>query len=177
MGSTGGLNVSAIRFAMIRILPVVVFGLCWATSVHAEDRPDIDLGRATLAVRIENVSAKGGVMRLGLYTQDTYYHSEANPVASFDLPARGPVGTYELAGLPPGTYAVQVFQDLNGNGKMDFNWAGLPVEPYGFSRDARAWLTRPDFARVKITLEAGRNSATIHLQNSDKRPVASAELP
>ncbi len=38
-----------------------------------------------------------------------------------------------VEGLPPGKYAVSLFQDLNGNSKMDKNFIGYPKEPFGFS--------------------------------------------
>lgn len=122
---------------------------------------------ATLHVRIENISPKGGMLRLGLYTEATYYDDDAEPEAALDVPAAGPVQEFEFAAVPPGAYAVQVLQDFNGDGKMDFSWVGLPLKPYGFSRDARPALGKPDFSRVKIVLSAGRNAAAIRLQNSD----------
>lgn len=42
----------------------------------------------------------------------------------------------ELNSVTPGTYALKVFQDLNGNGKLDTGWMGIPKEPYGFSNNA-----------------------------------------
>ena len=38
-----------------------------------------------------------------------------------------------VEGLPPGKYAVSLFQDLNGNSKLDKNFIGYPKEPFGFS--------------------------------------------
>ena len=134
-----------------------------------------DSGPASLQVRIENISPQGGVLRLGLYTEQTYYNDNAEPVAALDVPADAPAGEFEFAAVPPGTYAVQVLQDLNGDGKMDFSVVGLPLKPYGFSRDATPYLGKPEFARVKITLAAGRNSATIRLQNSDARGTRAAK--
>jgi uncharacterized protein (DUF2141 family) len=152
-----------------------IFAIAWVTATAAHAEP----GTASLSLRVENVSAKGGVMRLGLFTEDTYYRSgTAKPVASLDLPASGPAQQFEFTDLAPGVYAIQVLQDLNGNGRMDFNWAGLPTEPYGFSRDAKAFIARPPFAQVKIKLSEGKNAETIHLQNSDKgrRPPKLATL-
>jgi uncharacterized protein (DUF2141 family) len=39
--------------------------------------------------------------------------------------------------VPYGEYAVAAFLDMNGNGKQDRNFLGIPKEPYGFSNDAR----------------------------------------
>ena len=70
--------------------------------------------------------------------------------------------------MAPGTYAIETYQDVNANDKMDQTLIGLPEEPYGFSRDARPFLSRPGFDAVKITLTPGENSQTIHLQNAGK---------
>lgn len=38
-------------------------------------------------------------------------------------------------GLPDGLYAIKSFADESGNGKLDTNLIGLPVERYGSSND------------------------------------------
>ena len=38
-----------------------------------------------------------------------------------------------LADLPPGHYAIQLYQDSNGNGQLDQGRRGIPLEPVGFS--------------------------------------------
>ena len=56
--------------------------------------------------------------------------------------------------LAPGTYALALYQDENGNGQLDRNIAGLPTEPYGFSRDARAMMSAPKFDAAAVELQA-----------------------
>lgn len=119
---------------------------------------------ATLVVHVDNV-APAGVVRLGLYTEDSYPDDNATPVASADVPATAGETVVTLKNVPAGTYAIEIYQDLNGNGKMDTGFLGLPKEPYGFSRDARPVLSKPDFNRVKFEVAAGQNSQTLHLQN------------
>lgn len=55
--------------------------------------------------------------------------------------------------LPPGHYAAVAFQDLNGNGKLDKNFLGIPKEPFGFSNGARGSAGPPKFAEAAITLD------------------------
>ncbi|WP_273232659.1 DUF2141 domain-containing protein [Pseudomonas kuykendallii] len=38
-----------------------------------------------------------------------------------------------LREVPAGRYAVQVYQDLDGNGQLNLSPRGLPLEPVGFS--------------------------------------------
>lgn len=35
--------------------------------------------------------------------------------------------------LPPGRYAIQLYQDSNGNAQLDQSRRGIPLEPVGFS--------------------------------------------
>jgi uncharacterized protein (DUF2141 family) len=45
-----------------------------------------------------------------------------------------------LTNLDPGQYAIILFHDENGNGKLDRNALGVPTEPYGFSNNVRGFL-------------------------------------
>ena len=64
-------------------------------------------------------------------------------------PARAEALRFTFTEVPPGTYAIAVFQDLNGNRRLDRTPLGLPLEPYGFSNDAGR-LRRPTFAGASI---------------------------
>jgi uncharacterized protein (DUF2141 family) len=123
--------------------------------------------KATLTIHVENV-LPGGVVRMGLYTQALYPDDNSKPVASADVPAIAGETVVTLRDLRPGVYAIQVYQDVNANGEMDTTWVGLPLEPFGFSRDATPFLSKPSFDAVKFTLNEGDNSQTIHLQNISK---------
>lgn len=41
-----------------------------------------------------------------------------------------------ITNLPPGRYAIRYYQDKNLNGQLDKNMLGIPIEGYGFSRNA-----------------------------------------
>lgn len=60
--------------------------------------------------------------------------------------------------LPAGDYAVSVYQDVNGNGKMDKNVFGAPTEPYAFSRNYKPVFRAPKFDEVKINLNGDRKT-------------------
>ena len=127
---------------------------------------------ASLTIRVENVLPAGGILRLGLYDAARYPDDDSKPVASADVHAVPGETVIILHAIPPGTYAIQTFQDVNANDKMDTSWLGLPLEPFGFSQDATPFLSKPSFDDVKFTLAAGENSQVIHLQNSVKNSPA-----
>lgn len=119
---------------------------------------------ATLVIHVENVR-QGGILRLGLYDQAGYPDDKSKPIASADVPAVEGETTITLRDVPPGTYAIETYQDINGNDQMDTTWLGLPLEPYGFSRDAHPVLSKPPFSKVKFALHAGEQVQTLHLQS------------
>ncbi|HWU55860.1 MAG TPA: DUF2141 domain-containing protein [Rhizomicrobium sp.] len=136
-------------------------GLSWSAAQAAD-----------LTIRVENVLPSGGILRLGLYDEARYPDDDSKPIASADVPAIAGETVVTLHGISPGTYAIQTFQDVNANNKMDTSWVGLPLEPFGFSQDATPFLSKPSFDAVKFTLAAGENTQVIHLQNSVKNSPA-----
>ena len=48
-----------------------------------------------------------------------------------------------LVDLPPGRYAVQLFEDSNGNGQLDLSPRGIPLEPVGFSGNPSLFGGKP----------------------------------
>lgn len=155
-----GFHRFALAWAALALLAVSLMGLV------APARAQTQGGKATLVIHVQGVSPKGGILRLGLYDEASYPHDDAKPVASADVKAQGPQTTITLSDIPPGTYAIQTFQDFNANGEMDYTWIGLPQEPYGFSRDARPVLSKPGFDKTRFQVQDGMNVQTLRLQNS-----------
>ena len=119
---------------------------------------------ASLTVHVTDIDKKGGILRLSLYDSSGWSKDEDTPVASANVPAVLPDTTVTLEGIKPGVYAIKLFQDANNNGKFDQNFFGLPLERYGFSRDARPFLSQPGFSRTKFTVTDGSNEISIRLQ-------------
>lgn len=69
--------------------------------------------------------------------------------------------TVRLADLPDGPIAISLFQDLNGNGRLDTNPAGMPLEPFAFSRQAQGNFGPPTFQDA--VLESGTRRHAIQL--------------
>ncbi len=121
---------------------------------------------ATLTVHVQNVSPKGGIVSLAVFTAANY-HNDDHPTATRDVVAVAPETDIRIDGLRPGVYAVKMMQDINRNGKFDTSWIGLPEEPYGFSNDAEPGLDEPDFARASFRVGEGDTVIAIHLSGTD----------
>ena len=108
----------------------------------------------TVRVVVTNVLKPGGVLLAGAYSSpDTWLG--ATTVASKEVPVAGNVSngtvTFEMQ-LPPGSYALSVFQDMNGNRKLDTNFIGIPTESSGSSNDAPAKWSAPKFKDALFTV-------------------------
>jgi uncharacterized protein (DUF2141 family) len=66
-----------------------------------------------------------------------------------------------LADLPSGNYAVSVYEDLNGNHKLDHNFLGLPREPVGASNNPPARMGPPRFHNCSFHLGKHPKQITI----------------
>ena len=124
-------------------------------------------GRGHLTITVEGVLPSGGILRLGLYERKGY-GADSNPVRFADVPVKLPVTVVTFTDVPPGDYAVMTYQDVNSNDRTDSNFLGIPTEPYGFSRNARPFLSKPSFDDARFTVSAGENSQTLRLQNTGK---------
>lgn len=68
-------------------------------------------------------------------------------------PIQGGRGECFFNGIPAGDYAVTVFHDENSNGKFDMNWAGYPLEGYGFSNNVKPRFKAPSFDESKFQFD------------------------
>jgi uncharacterized protein (DUF2141 family) len=66
--------------------------------------------------------------------------------------------------VPPGTWAVQAFQDEDDSGEVTRSVLGFPTEGIGFSNDAPFRFGPPKFADAAFRLGAGGGRVRINLR-------------
>ncbi len=81
------------------------------------------------------------------------------------VPAMPGTVTVRIAGVPPGIYAAQAFQDENDNGKIDRSFFGLPTEAIGFSNNARMRFGPPSFNDAAFTLGLAGGAVAFDLRS------------
>jgi uncharacterized protein (DUF2141 family) len=69
------------------------------------------------------------------------------------LGGRGQLAELNLPIPQTGDYVFAAFQDLNGNGKLDCNFLGVPTEPYGFGKLPPSKWRAPSFGEVATRIE------------------------
>lgn len=91
-------------------------------------------GGVTLTVEVTNIPGVKGNLLIGLYdSAETFIVTPLPQSPKIPIVSVEPVKA-EIKNLKPGTYAVVVVHDLNGNGKLDKVF-GMPKEPLAFSND------------------------------------------
>lgn len=113
---------------------------------------------ADLPVHLSDAPANGSITVM-LFDSAEGFEDFRAPVRVETVPADGQTTALTLTGVPAGNYALVVFHDENSNGRLDFNFIGIPKEPIGFANDYRP-KGPPNFAR-----------ATLHLDVEDTPPV------
>lgn len=108
----------------------------------------------SIRVTITHIEKPGGVLLLGAYDAEAGW---LGPSPAFGaeraVPAELGDGTLDIElALPPGRWALSVFQDMNGNRKLDANFLGIPSEPSGSSNDPPARWSAPKFADALVTV-------------------------
>ncbi|MCW8164334.1 DUF2141 domain-containing protein [Verminephrobacter aporrectodeae subsp. tuberculatae] len=121
---------------------------------------------STLAADLSLDIAHGPTGEATLYASlhnNAASYADGKPMAAQTAPMRDGKARLVFPGLAPGHYALRVFADENGNGKLDTNLIGLPTERYGFSNDAKGKFGAPDFDAAAIRVDAADLQAVIHL--------------
>jgi uncharacterized protein (DUF2141 family) len=110
---------------------------------------------AELTVVLQDVRAQTGLIKVALVDSQAGWDGKAAPVQATGAPPSGEQATFVFKDLKPGAYAVLITHDENGNGQLDTNMMGMPVEGYGFSNNPRV-MRKPtwDEARFELAGEA-----------------------
>ena len=108
---------------------------------------------AAIELRIDNIRSGRGRIKVGVYAPGRRHVAER-----FVAPAPGS-RSLTLA-IPPGSYAIMLYHDENGNGRLDRGMLGIPTEGYAFSNDAPVRLGPPSFAAMEIRVPPGGTTRT-----------------
>ncbi|MBK9656200.1 MAG: DUF2141 domain-containing protein [Rhodanobacteraceae bacterium] len=117
----------------------------------------------SLAIEIGDGIKPGETLMVALYDSEAQWLKKSargiQEAAPADLGSGGK-HTLRVDALAPGRYAVVVYVDRNGNGKLDRGMFGRPIEPYGFSNGGGSFGP-PDFADAVI--DVADTGAAIHI--------------
>ena len=139
-----------LKFNAIRIVKPIVILMTIATLVSfTSDNED-----TKITVIVNGFKNASGNCIINIYTKSTGFPNN-NKLAYKSIPVKIKNNSAQLIfeNMEPGTYAVSVLHDANGNGVMDKNMFGIPSEGYGASNNIIPSFSSPKFedSKFKIT--------------------------
>jgi uncharacterized protein (DUF2141 family) len=131
-----------------------------AGCTHADQAVAGEAGGYTLTLRVEGVRSASGQLRADLLGRTG--GSGAPRRVTFGVQdAVAGVNVMAFPNLPTGEYAVQLYHDENGNGVVDMNVTGVPLEGYGFSNVPLVQGGIPPFERMKVVVSADASATAV----------------
>jgi uncharacterized protein (DUF2141 family) len=108
---------------MLRKLLFLCVAVLAAGSAFADNIP--------VTIEINGITINGGPVYVNIYSDENGYKKET-PYTRFILDPVNSTITSDLE-LPEGEYVVSVFQDKNGDGKLNSTIFGIPTEHVGMT--------------------------------------------
>ncbi|MDQ2823275.1 MAG: DUF2141 domain-containing protein [Pseudomonadota bacterium] len=117
---------------------------------------------ADMTIDIAGLKNARGKVMVAVYDRADNFLKQPMRTSTVDAQA----GTVHmlLTGLPAGDYAISLYHDENGNGKLDKNPLGMPIESYGFSNDAAGNYGPPSFQQAQVHLLDTGTTVTVNLR-------------
>jgi len=116
---------------------------------------------AVLKIIVENVRIGRGNLHLAVFNSYEGWDSEDSILDPEFAPTQG--RTEITLDLAPGHYGFFIYNDENGNGKLDKTWIGFPNEPYAFSRNYKLGMHKPSFEEFSFIVPRNGTTMTVRL--------------
>lgn len=116
---------------------------------------------SSLTVNFNGVEEKQGAIMGVLVDSEAAYDGKAAPARPIMVSVDKAEVAATIEGLAPGTYAIKLFHDVDGDGKMGTNPYGMPIEPFAFSNNAVGNMGPAKWADAKFDVKAGANVHSI----------------
>jgi len=142
---------------MLHLLSVI--SLLLFTPTHPAS-----LRKTNLKVEIQNVRVLEGTVHIALFRPGKDF-PEGKPLEGRRMEVASK-SVQMMFSVEPGNYAIAVYHDENGNGKMDKRMFGIPKEPYGFSNNFKPVMSVPKFSDCQFTVGASGKIISIKLTSA-----------
>lgn len=101
-------------------------------------------------VEVQGLRIGEGMLMIAAYADEASFRK--TPVATLKVEPIAKTLKVEVCGLTGSAVAFTMYQDLNGNAKLDTNPFGLPIEPWGASGKPLAFAP-PTWGATQVPLD------------------------
>ncbi|GGD62410.1 DUF2141 domain-containing protein [Aurantiacibacter arachoides] len=118
-----------------------------------------------VSVTITNLRNQDGVVRACMTRDQSRFPRCQDAAQGYrSVIDAGEARVVSFHNVPPGTYAIAVLHDENGNGRADRTLGMMPREGFGFSRDAPVRMGLPSFDAAAIEIGGSPVRQTIRMR-------------
>lgn len=116
-----------------------------------------------LEVKISNVRNSDGYVLVTLFNNERGFPDRTKYAVRNEKIKAEVHTTVVFEEIPYGTYAIAVLHDENGNGVLDKNVVGIPIEGYGSSNNQKKLFRAPNFDECKFSVDKETTEIDISL--------------
>jgi uncharacterized protein (DUF2141 family) len=142
-----------IKTAFIFYFLLIPFGNAITINIKKTSVP------IAISVTIKDIKTPNGQILMGIYKDDVSFDKEIayKKVQAFKTKISNGILLVEVK-LEPGKYGISLLDDENFNGKMDYNFIGIPKEGFGFSNYYHSGLTKPKLKSFAFEVIENKNT-------------------
>ena len=108
-------------------------------------------GKVSIVVKGINTK-KGGLITVGIF-EKVNFPKTGKHLLGISKEVKESIMQITFEHVTAGQYAIAVFQDEDRNKKLKTNFIGYPIEPIGFSNDAKIKFGPPSFDEAKVSVQ------------------------
>ena len=113
-----------------------------ALAVAFYASPAFSEAPSSVLIEVSGFKNTRGTLNCRLFTKAADF-PDGDGIVTLRVPITGSNTSCSFSIVEPGTYAIAVVHDENGNGKLDKNFVGVPSEGYGVSNNKTYALSAP----------------------------------
>ena len=140
----------------IRIYLLIFVGMISANQI---------VGQTKVSIQVTSIRKSEGQIYIALFKPGSKFPEAGHQLVGKVVPVSSHISVMAEFDLAAGEYAAAVFQDLNGNKKLDTNFLGIPKEPYAFSNNIKPKFSAPKFEECKFRVAATSLYLSVDLIN------------
>lgn len=138
-------------------------------NIKPQEAPEpCDAKVPQIRVTVNNVKA-GGVLNVELYDDPEHFLFKKGRKRKVRVPAAAGPQIVCMNLDRPGTYAVAVYHDRDGDRKLKKQWNLLPSEPFGLSNNPDNPYSFPKFSDSAFTTHARGADIIVNLREAPER--------
>jgi len=128
------------------------------------ETPPAESLRMETVIRVTGLKPQPGSLRIAVFESPDGFPKSEQSTKTTVIETNGEHLDFSLSLPVNHPVAIAVFQDLDGNKIISKSSIGIPIEPYGFSNNARGLLGPPTFQQAVVRINEGQDRLEIQVR-------------